>query len=409
MRLQPGHNMRMARFGDRHILGRRRSVPFAHPWSVYNVAYVDNLPRPTVGAAPGVGFERPPEGPVGTGDKKELWTLQILPGFVNGVDPLAFGIAAEGTANGGRNYTLRGKGSELNSIGGASSEYNTGGDVGSQLEDSDDEEGWYPLLQGPYIPVNAYTSGRRVPPFFRDLGATPARAGLDLVINADLGVVQMNLTEQALQAALNEEPPPPRRLLGQDFWLQVERPAFRPIVTIEGNLVTGNLVSYDIGYDTSGVSRVGDRPRIYQGNFSEIESARLARTDLRTRLAQGGPGDDGRDYALLFTFWLLEPERPDAPPRASATLEGRGAAKDDLSGWEPYVEYADAGWWNLSHRQNNAPPFQFGQLQFDPSLAAFVGRYTIVPQATFGALEAEQNRILNAIANERQNEGRFWT
>jgi hypothetical protein len=396
-----GYGMRMAQIGDRTIIGKAQQSQFAHPWSVYNLAWRK------------VGSEKDAD--------KYGWTLQILPGFVNGVDPLAYGIEAEGTANGGRGYSMRSVGSALNRVGGAQRE-RAGGTLGTGgVTSGGDSADWYPLLQGPIIPVTSFLAaneGRPVPPFFKEMNVKTTGMGVDGVelVIGDAGV-SLNFTQQA-----GENKAYARRVMAQDFWIGKARASFSPQVNVQGNVLLGQLVQYSMGWDTTRLEQIGARPRIYQGDFLEFERMRRAQTALETRVAAGGPQDDGEDRILLFTLWLLEPDAGYRESIYDDAMDARLAAKlqkekdtgkkepDDFSQWEPYVEYGPGGWWNLSHDVKNDPPVDFGQFFTGlGAVGAFLGRYTIAPQATIGAMNAESNRILNGVFNEASNEGRFWT
>jgi len=354
-RVHSGLGMLQAEVGKGTMLSALSQNEFEHPWSVYDIEWRT--------------YKR---------DKADVssWTLRIKPGFVNGIDPLAFGVFATG---GTVAMTGRGKGSALNNVGGAALEFG-GGDGQNLDQTAGSEPGFYPLLQGPIIPVTSFVEPTRIPPFFKDLGVGDAVE--------------------------------PRGLLRRDVFLQTARAQFKPSATIIGNLLTGQLVEYGVGFDTTLLNALGNRPRIVQGDFFKEELDRQsARADFESRLALGGPNDDAMDRQFLFSFWLLGPAKK-LPIYEESTAVGADDPPD-YSQWSPYIEYGAAGygggWWNFHHAAKNDPPRRFPQLVVDPFLAFFVGRYTIAPMATFGAMEAERQRIFNAALNETSNEGKFWT
>ena len=343
---------------------------FEHPWSVYDIEWRT--------------YKR-------NGKDVSSWTLRIKPGFVNGIDPLAFGVFATG---GTAAFTGRGKGSALNNVGGAALEFG-GGNEQNLAQAGGSEPDFYPLLQGPIIPVTSFVvENNRIPPFFKLLGVkTTADQMASLQVNTN------TLTVRQIAAVTSS---PSRGLLRQDFFLQTARARFKPTVTFIGNLLTGQLVDYGVGFDSTELDRLGNRPRVLQGDFLGLEFDRQqARANFGARLALGGPNDDSYDRQFLFSFWLLEPvAKPGVP--------------NDYSQWSPYIEYGagvyGGGWWNFHHAPKNDLPLRFPQLGgVDPFLAFLVGRYTIAPMATFGAMEAERQRIFNAALTETSNEGKFWT
>lgn len=399
--VRSGLGILQSQVGEDTVLSALPTATFMHPWEVHAINFIV--------------WEQ-------DGEERAGWTFRMVPGFVNGIDPLCFGVFATGETASARDIA-RGRGSGLNRVGGAAREFGGGSrGYGETKLGSGVEPAWYPLLQGPVIPVTSYLKTfTRVPPFFKEKGvkeisADAAAAGLS--INA-AGGFTMNLTEQAAQAAGGLGPTvsskPLRQLIGQDFWLSIARAAYKPDVTLVGNLITGQIMDWTVGFDSSELQRVGSRPRLQQGDFEEMARAREERRqEVRLRLQTGGPADDPYDYQFLFTFWLLSPEikpqldvgRPGAPELTSPPL----------SQWEPYVEYgvgpnttgnSGGGWWNFYHAAKNEPPRNFNQLSLT-GIGALVGRYTFVPQATQGLLEAEQQRIFNAMLNATSNEGKFW-
>lgn len=362
---------------------------FEHPWSVYDIEW-RTYKRET--------------------QEVSSWTLRIKPGFVNGIDPLAFGVYATG---GTVAFTGRGAGSALNSVGGAALEFG-GGNRQAGGASGGSEPDFYPLLQGPIIPVTSFVEqSNRIPPFFKELGVkteTEQTAGLQ--INTNTLTVRQNVAAPSSVS---------RGLLRRDFFLQTARAQFKPRATIIGNLVTGQLVDYSVGFDTTSINALGNRPRIMQGDFFRQEFDRQqARANFGVRLDLGGPNDDAFDTQFLFSFWLLEPEKK--APLYGDSMDVKDIGPDgpggpppapDYSQWAPFIEYGagahGGGWWNFQHAPKNDLPRRFPQISVDTGTAFLVGRYTIVPMATLGAMEAEQQRILNAGLNETSNEGKFWT
>jgi hypothetical protein len=401
-----GPGMRAADFGKGPIYSKLPRGEFAHPWSVMNMAWREWEVKNEVGGAKEV---------------KSGWTLQVLPGFVNGEDPLAYGVFATGGLS---RDASRGAGSALNRVGGAAREY--GRVRGSALVTFNDKPDWYPLMQGPVIPVTGYEvmvggQDRALPPFFKKNFNVEAAASsfreAGIVVSGEK--VSLDFTPGSPLAGGSGATG--RKVVAQDFWVQVARAALKPTVTITGNLLTGQLVEYNIGFDTAELNRVGNRARIYQGDFEQLErERRAAAAAFSTRVSTGGPVDDGVDRQLLFTVWLLGPEKkPQIYSGAvdAKELDENGKKRADKVGpdWTPFIQYGSGvyggGWWNLNHAAKNVAPLDFGRFfsGMDLATAALVGRYTIVPQATMGAMNAEANRIFNGAYSGATNEGRFWT
>jgi hypothetical protein len=389
-----GVGILQSQVGEATTLSALPTATFMHPWEVHAINYIEWQQE---------------------GDPRQGWTFRMVPGFVNGIDPLCFGVFATGETASARDIS-RGRGSGLNRVGGAAREFGGGSrGYGDTKLGGGGEPAYYPLLQGPVIPVTSYLkSFTRIPPFFKEQGVKEVAqdfAAAGLSVNA-AGGITMNLTPSAEEA---QNQIPSRLLIGQDFWISIARAAYKSDVTLVGNLITGQIMDYSVGFDGSEVERVGVRPRLNQGDFQRMAFERESRrAEVRLRLQTGGPVDDPYDYQFLFTFWLLSPE---IIPQLDAGQPGAPATTSPpLSQWEPYVEYgigpnttgnSGGGWWNFYHAAKNEPPFNAKQLSLS-SIGALVGRYTFVPQATQGLLEAEQQRILNAMLNSTSNEGQFW-
>ncbi len=281
----------------------------------------------------------------------DKWQFHVKPGFVNGLDPLVTGAG-------------------------------------------DDENPHPPLLDVPWIPVHGTrpvgSDGSPVPKFFEKLGVKRIKPPADVTLgNFD----SFNLG--SLLAA-EDEAKSSRKLVAFDIVLTVARATYSLSSTIDGNLVTGHLVEYSVGYDTQALNLFGTRARLLQAQKMEEKQP----LDLTTRLA-GIVGDDGLDRLHLATCYLLGP----APTDQSA--EESEAPSEPDKNWTAYVQHKC--FWNLNHKAKNAPPVNVKQSTTDPFLSYFVGRYTVAPMATMGAMEAEMQRITAAIFNSTANEGVFWS
>ena len=272
------------------------------------------------------------------------WEVRVYPGFVNGVDPTCQGYLQDDPK-----------------------------DSRGNIRDVE-------LFDLPWIPVPGFRaidgSSEAIPAFFAQRGVRKDKAP----------VIQ---GEKVVTDGTPEDPSLPARryLKAADIWVSVARATYQMQTTVTGNLFTGQLVDYTVGYDTRNLDRVGARARLLVG----IAMPPTQSPNLMDRL-NGIYQDDGEDRQIISTVYLLSPpEQPDA----------------EIYRWTPYVRH----WcgWNLLYAAKNDPPTNRPTPQGDPFLKFFVGRYTIVPQATQGALDAETQRILAALFNSTSNEGRFWT
>lgn len=240
------------------------------------------------------------------------------------------------------------------------------------------------LLDGPEIKIHgwrAVTSDvEPIPAFFRNLGVRKTKAsGISI---SDIGGITIDATER------DENLPPPRLLCAADIWVSVARATYELRADIPANLVTGQLVEYSVGFNTQTLEAVGAAPRLQQGPRFQPNRT----PSLQDRLA-GVFQDDGEDRILISTLYMLSPEN---------AQEHRPTPQ-----WQFFR--SNNAFWNLAHAAKNSPPKTLKQSPTDPFLSAFIGRYTVVPQATMGALDAEIQRIMAAVLNTTANEGRFWT
>lgn len=277
----------------------------------------------------------------------DKWQFRVKAGFVNGLDPLVTGAG-------------------------------------------DDENPHPPLLDVAWIPVHGTrpvgSDGSPVPKFFEKFGVKRVKLPEVTADNFD-SINVGDLLTPADDAAKS------RKLVAFDVYLTVARATYSLTTTPVGNLVTGHIVEYSVGYDTRALDIFGTRARLLQAPKMEEKQP----LDLATRLS-GLVGDDGLDRLLLATCYLLGPANTD---------EAAAATGEPDENWTPYIEHKC--FWNLAHRAKNAPPVNLQQSPKDPFLAFFVGRYTVAPMATLGAMEAEMQRITAAVFNSTANEGVFWS
>jgi hypothetical protein len=286
------------------------------------------------------------------------WACSVEPGFVNGIDPRV--PIAEAEESDRRELAKKGSGKDV-VIG---------------------------LCDRPQIPVRGFVTVGNPLPYFEVMGVRKASAEK---VSVQGGMVVWDQTNA-------EDTGPKQRWLQQSqVYLSRARATYKMDATIEGNLVTGQIVDYTVSYNTRALEMNGSRARIYTA--AEMP-AKVVPPIIQDRLA-GQHGDDGEDRVLIATIYFLSPsdfKPPDDPKVPMPEPDER---------WTPYVRHNI--FWNLCCAAKNLPPVNVKQTGSDPFLSYFVGRYTVAPMATLGAMQAESQRMLAAALNSSNNEGRFWT
>lgn len=346
--LAQGKNIRITQTEQGQIVSDIGESGVGHPWFTevaWDSEYVEEL----------------------TGEKGK-WTANITPGFINGDDPV-YRVPADETELEG----LKGSNGQ-SSVGRVSEEY-------KQL----------PLCLGPKIRLHRFKKPDRIPAYLKELGAyDPVSTVKTVETNAGISLLLNNQEE--------DDPAKKRAVMKCDIWLSVARPSLQMNADIQGNLLLGQIVDYSATYNFNTVSQLGTRARILTGPESPTTKA-APQTGL-LGFAVGGTvaEDDSQDNLLICTVWMLSPEGG----AAEATPQ------QPESDWFPVVQHKL--FWNLRHATNNPPPFNYTQSPVvNAGLAAFVGRYTVAPMATIGALNAEADRIFTGVFNSKTNNGIFWS
>lgn len=288
--------------------------------------------------------------PLYAGEEKG-WVCSVRPGFVNGVTPLVTLLNEEGESE----------------------------DV--------------PLWDDVEVPLGGLRRKESaIPEFFADLGVKDLRKeeAESLNIN-DIGGVTVNVNE--LEEAGDRSGD--RVLWWTQIFLSMARATVALDVDLPGNIITGQIVEYTVRYDMNRLIQAGSRARLRVGEMpvqNEVASA-LERM-------QGNVGDEGEDYLLVATVYLLSP-----PLGKDEVVEG-GAAKTPDGSWQGYVAHEQ--FWNLNHAALNEMPKNLNQDGLDPALAIFVGRY-VAPGAITGAGAASTDSIMTALMNQSDNKGVWWS
>jgi hypothetical protein len=205
-----------------------------------------------------------------TAEKK--WMARVAPGFVNGVDPrvpraedAARAAAKPGTAGADRpKYNMVGKllsGTEIGLIDDKSA---------IELKESDTMD-----PRDPPIGYGSEGAGQGVPAFFYAMGVKKRDAVNVTTSNFD-----------TFKFNLNTGTVPNPTFAKCELFLEQPRPSTKVSVDMPSNLVTGQLVDYSVGYDTTALSTLGARARVIVGPYTPVEEA--ATTFPYRRLASIG-------------------------------------------------------------------------------------------------------------------------
>jgi hypothetical protein len=228
---------------------------------------------------------------------------------------------------------------------------------------------------------------RKVPEFFYALGVKKPSAGLKVGVQ-NFDSFKFNLDDLT-------EKMPDLGFVKCEIYIQQPRATTKLSVDIPGNLVTGQLVDYSVGYDTTALSTLGSRPRLMVGPIMPLQKA----STLEDRLA-GAYGDDGVDYLLISTIYWVGPP-VDEENSGFTDVDNDGNPK-----WKPFVKHET--FYNVCYKAKNLVPQNVPTYTPSLFLSWFVGRFAFA-MGTVGALEAESDRLLTAVWNDTDGSGLFWT
>jgi hypothetical protein len=236
------------------------------------------------------------------------------------------------------------------------------------------------LLDAPAILVgfNAWRpidgTEEKIPKFFERLGVQSAAPAFQI----SEGGVSVDTTERASKV-------PPRTLVACDIWVAVARATYQAQVTVtDPTGLSGQIVDYEVGYDTRNLDRVGPAPRIQLGRFVAVREPTFAERLM------GLYTDEGEDRILISTIYLLSPEdRTDY---------------DIAPDWQFFR--ANNCFWNLHHAARNVPP-----KANPPPIRIFTGLLggigDLIGNQLLAPLNELSDRIIGA-ANNTSNAGQFW-
>lgn len=295
------------------------------------------------------------------GEAIEGFAAVVNPGFVNGVDPVCPGaqkikIGEEKTTN----------------------DLLSGGDPQDILV----EPG---LLDGPLVPLfdNFGVIRRKggIPAGLADLGAVPY---------AGFGTVSGNFNSGFTinQTMPGNEVPNKRYAAATGIYLQCARPTSKMDVSTFN--YPFEAIEYNVSFDTAALDRYGIRASLRVG--APPPNQKPSMMDKLT----GDYTDPGLDCWMIATIYLLSPENPEEDDKGPKITEA----------WVPYVKHHT--YWNLEYRWKLVVPVN-KPAKTDLSLLPITGRYTLAGVGMLSAQNSELNRLMAAVFNAKNTEGRFWT
>jgi len=286
----------------------------------------------------------------------------VNPGFVNGIDPVC---------PGSQKIKVGEKKSSSDLLGGSKL-------GGSKTQDVLAEPG---LLDGPLIPLfNTFgIMGKGIPAGLADLGAVPYSSGATVSGSYNSGSMVLQLNSSNVEN--------PRYVASTGIYLQCARP------TSEMDVSTFNFpfdsIEYNVSFNMAALDRYGIRARLGVGSPPPNQ-----KPTIMDKLS-GGYTDPGLDCWMVATIYLLSPENPEMGDNGPKVTET----------WVPYVRHHT--YWNLEYRWKLVVP-QNKPAKLDMSLLPITGRYTLAGQGMLAAGASELNRLVAALFNAKNTEGRFW-
>jgi hypothetical protein len=282
----------------------------------------------------------------------------VNPGFVNGIDPVC---------PGSQKIKVGEKKSSSDLLGGSKL-------GGSKTQDVLAAAG---LLDGPLIPLfdtfALITRKGGIPAGLADLGAVPYTDGV-------------SVSGEAIK--LEEVPENPRYVASTGIYLQCARPTSKMDVSTFNYPM--DSIEYNVSFDTAALDRYGIRAILGVGSPPPNQKPTIM--DKLT----GNYTDPGLDCWMVATIYLLSPENPEMGDNGPKVTET----------WVPYVRHHT--YWNLEYRWKLVVP-QNKPAKLDMSLLPITGRYTLAGQGMLAAGASELNRLMAAVFNAKNTQGRFWT
>jgi hypothetical protein len=269
----------------------------------------------------------------------------VNPGFVNGIDPVCPGAQK----------IIVGEEKTSNNL-------LSGGDPVEIKEQPG-------LLDGPLIPLYGFVFiGKGIPAGLKDLGAEERSSDPNTIAPTN---------------------PDARYVATTGIYLQCARPTSKMDVS-EFNYPMDSI-DYSVSFDTAALDRYGVRATIGVG--APPPNLKPSIADKLT----GGYQDPGLDCWMIATVYLLSPKNPITDKDGNPVV---------TEAWVPYVKHHT--YWNLEYRWRLVVP-QNKPLKTDMSLLPITGRYGLAGQGMVAAGASEVNRLMAAVLNAKNTNGKFWT
>lgn len=360
------------RVGSKVTVGKQRLRTPPHPWSVVS----ENWFKGDFGPAFKNGG---------------AWCLVLRPGFVNGIDPMVkSSVGVNQSALSQKSVAIA---SSRQGLGTSTKEvYVSDQTTPFLLEPSKRKN--RPLLDGPLMAINFsigkdWPGDKLTPLKIQDLGV-PARPpkGDDMFLSGD-SVVSVASTEAA---------DPTKKCIAKsvDLVLGMARPALKQNISFSGDagIVTGRLITYQMGFDTTVIDALGWRPFIYQVTDYDALILKEKQPDMMD-IIMGNPGEDDQlDKLHLLRVWAISPPQDDKNPSTTP---------DDS--WRLFYEHKC--FWNLSYDIRLPKLYaQYPPISYHSGLAFGLGDAIV---NSYLALQDDlMQRVFNGVTNGNNPKGRFW-
>lgn len=358
--------------GKKIVIGKQRFRPPPHPWEAIDLGwYKGNF---------GPNFK-----------SGGAWCVVLNPGFINGIDPIIKGAVGynQSALNNAKSLAI---GSTRAGLGGARKEvYTYNQELPFVFDPEPSKRQSVPLLKGAIMALDFSMArtypddqGKITPLKIQNMGV-PAKAASDnLSING----------EKIVMDVTNENAPTNTRIAkALDIVIGMARPGLSQQISFSGDLgiMSGRLVSYNWGYDTTAIDALGWRPFIYQ--VTDFDTLLLAEKtpSIMDIIENTPPPDDQLDKLHLARVWAVSPPNPSSDK------------VDDT--WNLVFEYRC--FWNLCYELKIPKIYAtYPPIRYYSGLAFGLGDALI---NSYLALQDEiTQRVFNGVMNSNSPKGRFW-
>lgn len=354
--------------GKKIVIGKSRFRQPAHPWEVIDMGWY--------------------KGDFGAQGKDGAWCVVMNPGFVNGIDPIIKGSVGfnQGALNNAKAVAIA---SNRAGLGGANKEvYATDARLPFKIDTTNREN--RPLLQGPLLALDfnrgrTYPGDKVTPMKIQNLGVPAKDEGANISVVGDMLVTDVT----------NENKKQTKKSIAKaiDIVLAMAKPTLEEKTLFSGDagIVSGRLVEYQWGYNTTTINALGWRPFIYQiQDYDTDLISRKEQTQMDIMTNQPA-ADDGLDKLHLARAWAVSPPDPES---------------DQVDGtWNIFIEYRC--FWNLCYTLRIPRIYpSYPPIRYFSGLAFGLGDAII---NSYLALQDEiLQRVYNGVVNANAPKGVFW-